>query len=164
MAGVQYQNADNINQTPVSLAAPLPVTNSVAGAAVTQANPLPTSSMALPSGATPLAISSGNVANAIASATLAAASGKTTYIRGFSITPGGATAAALVTATLVGLGNTLSFTVGAPAGVAVMGSSTIVNFGDGMPASAVNTAIVLSLPALGSGNTSASVSIWGYQL
>lgn len=161
---VNYLNPDNVNQTPVSAANPLPVTSSAGGAAVSTSNPMPVASNALPVGATALAISSGNVANAIASATLAAAASKTTYIKGLTITPGGATVAGLVTATLVGLGNTLSYTIGAPTGAGAAGAPFQVNFGDGLPASAANTAIVLSLPALGAGNTNASVTVWGYQL
>lgn len=124
-----------------------------------------TTPAAIPAGATAVSSSSGNVANASAIATLAAVVGKTTYVKGLTITPGGATAAALVTATLVGtLGGTLSYTMGAPTGAAVAGYPFMINFGDGIPASAVNTALVLTLPALGAGNTNASVSIWGYQL
>ena len=158
MAGiVSYLAADTLNQTPVSALTPLPVTGAGAGGAQAVA--------AVPVGGTAVQNSSGNVANAIATATLPAAVGKTTYIQGLLITPGGATTGALVTATLVGLGSTLSFTVGAPAGALLAGSPVFVDFGPGgRPSSAVNTAIVLSLPALGTGNTNASVSAWGYQL
>lgn len=158
MAGIiTFLAADAINETPVSAANPLPTTGPGAGGSIAIA--------AIPTGATLVASSSGNVANASAVATLPAASGKTTYIKGLTITPGGATAAALVSATLVGLGSTLTYTVGAPSGVAVSGLPLVVDFGPGgAPGSAVNTAIVLTLPALGAGNTNASVSAWGYQL
>jgi hypothetical protein len=33
-----------------------------------------------------------------------------------------------------------------------------------IPASATNTAIVVTLPALGAGNTNATVIAWGYRL
>lgn len=152
MTAIDYLAADNQNHTPVSAANPLPV-SSVGGSA------------AIPANGVAVANSSGNVANASAVATLAGAASKTTYIRGFTITPGGSTAAGIVTATLTGLlGGTLSFTIGSPAGAGVAGSPLQVSFGDGAPASAQNTAIVLTLPALGSGNTNASVSAWGYQL
>lgn len=165
MAGtVDYLAADNFNHVPVSAANPLPTTSASGGAAVSTANPLPVANAALPVGAVPLAVSSGNVANASAVATLPAAVGKTTYIKGFTITPGGVTVAAVVTATLTGVANTLSYTIGAPTGAGAAGPAVVVPFGDGIPASAVNTAIVLTLPALGGGNLNASVTAWGYQL
>ena len=43
-----------------------------------------------------IAASSGNVANAVATATLAAVAGRLTYVSGFEITGGGATAGSLV--------------------------------------------------------------------
>lgn len=117
----------------------------------------------VPAGATNVAASSGNVANATATATMPAVAGKTNYVAGFSITGGGATAAALVTATLSGIaGGPLSYTFGAPLGVAVEASPILVEFATPIPASAVNTAISISLPALGTGNTNAAVNIHGY--
>src|SRR5205085_5300644 len=118
----------------------------------------------VPSGATQLANSSGNVANASAVATLAGAAGKTTYIACMNISASGATSASVVTATLAGLlGGTASFTVSVVAG-ATLGVPTLnVSFNPPLPASAVNTAIVLTLPALGTGNTNATVSAWGFQ-
>lgn len=120
----------------------------------------------LPANATAVANSSGNVANSPAVATLAGVSNKTTYIQGLIITPGGATAAAVVTATLAGItGGPLSFTASAPSPAGNAGPVIIINFGvGGLPASTANTSIVLTLPALGTGNTNASVSAWGYQL
>lgn len=118
-----------------------------------------------PPGATPLHASSGNVANASAVATLAGAAGQTTYCTGFEITSGGATAAALVVATLAGvLGGTQSFIVGAVAGAALQNTPLTVEFNMPIPASAVNTAITLTLPALGAGNTNAAVTIHGFRI
>lgn len=122
-------------------------------------------SKATPNGATPLHSSSGNVANAPAVATLAAAAGLTNYVTGFTITGGGATAAALVLATLTGLlGGTASYVYGAVAGVASPNPVLQIDFSTPLPASAANTAIVLTLPALGAGNTNAVVELFGYQL
>lgn len=116
-----------------------------------------------PNQCTPAGAASGNVANAIASASLAAVAGKRAYVTGFEITAGGATAAALVLATLAGvLGGTKSYVFGAPAGAAVQGTPLIVSFKHPIPASAINTAITISLPALGAGNTNASVNIHGF--
>lgn len=108
--------------------------------------------------------SSGNVANASAVATLAAVAAKTTYIAGMTITGGGATAGSLVNATLAGLaGGTATYTFAAPAGATVGATPLVLAFNPPLPASAVNTAIVLTLPALGIGNLNAAVSAWGYQ-
>ena len=120
---------------------------------------------AYPTGATPISAASGNVANASAVATLAAVAGKTTYITAFQITGGGATAASLVSATLAGLlGGTATYTYGVVAGAVLKNPDIIVTFDLPLPASAVNTAIVLTLPALGVGNTNAAVAAQGFQL
>lgn len=122
---------------------------------------LPTT--ALPSDATSVSASSGNVTNAAAVATLAAVASKTNYLSGFQITAAGATAAACVNATVVGLlGGTRTYTFCAPAGVAVGATPLVVNFSPPLPASATNTAIVVTLPALGAGNTNAAASAQGY--
>lgn len=117
----------------------------------------------VPSGATNVAASSGNVANATATATLPAVAGKTNYVTGFSITGGGATTATLVTATLTGVvGGPLSYTFGAPAGVTTAALPLVVELETPIPGSAPNTAVSISLPALGAGNTNAAVNIHGY--
>lgn len=116
-----------------------------------------------PNQTTPVHAASGNVANAIAAASLAAVSGKTAWCTGFEITAGGATAAALVLATLAGIrGGTATYVYGAPAGAAVQGAPLCVKFQVPVPASAINTAITISLPALGVGNTNAAVVIHGF--
>lgn len=116
-----------------------------------------------PDQTTPAHAASGNVANATAAATLAAIPGKTAYCTGFEITGGGATAAALVTATLAGiLGGTATYIFGAPAGATVQATPLCVKLQVPIPASALNTAITLSLPALGAGNTNAAVTIHGF--
>jgi hypothetical protein len=108
--------------------------------------------------------SSGNVANAAAVATLAGAAGLTTYISGFRCDGGGATAAALVSPTVAGtLGGTMTFTFGAVAGAALPDTAIQINFTTPIPASAPNTAIVVTLPALGAGNLKAACSAWGYR-
>jgi hypothetical protein len=115
-------------------------------------------------GGTAVGASSGNVANASAAATLAAAAGVTNYLTGFTITFAGATAASVVTATVTGLlGGTQSFTIAVPAGATVGGVPFSCDLAIPHPASAVNTAIVLTLPALGAGNTNACVNIRGFQ-
>lgn len=108
---------------------------------------------------------SGNVANAAASAVLTGTATTTVYISGFTCTPGGATAAALVNITVTNtLGGTLTYTAGAPAGAAVMGTPINVQFNPPHPASAVNTAITVSMPALGAGNTNAACVATGFYM
>lgn len=113
---------------------------------------------------TPITAASGNVANASAAATLAAAASKTTYITGFEITASGATAAAVVSVTVTGtITGTLTYTFVFPAGATVAATPLIVEFALPIPGSAVNTAIVVTCPAGGAGNTNATVVAHGYQ-
>ena len=113
----------------------------------------------------PARYSSAEVANASAVATLPAVTGQTGFITGAEVYVGGATAGALVDLSITGLlGGTQVFPVSAPAGVALAGSPLILKFAPPIPASAVNTAIVATLPALGVGNVKALVVlIGGYQ-
>jgi hypothetical protein len=116
-------------------------------------------------GTTSLQASSGNVANASAVATLAAAAGKTNYLSNVIIAGAGATAASVVLATITGLlGGTVTIPVAVPAGVTTGIAPLVLNFNPPLPASAANTAIVVTLPALGAGNTNAAVTAAGYQL
>lgn len=117
------------------------------------------------SNGTAIGATSGNVANASAVATLAApGAGITNYLTGFEITFSGATAASVVVATVTGLlGGTRSYIVSVPAGATVGGTPLIVDFSTPIPASAANTAIVVTLPALGAGNTNACVNARGFK-
>lgn len=119
----------------------------------------------VPEGATPITAASGNVANGSAAATLAAAAGKFTYITGFQVTASGATGALAVSVTVVGVvTGTQTYTFVFPAGVAVAAQPLVVEFPEPVPSSAVNTAIVVTLPAGGAGNTNATVNAQGFQL
>lgn len=109
--------------------------------------------------------SSGNVAAATATATLPAVAGKTTYLSGIAITGAGATAPLVVNPTITGLaGGPMTLTYTAATGATVGNAPLLIDFDPDMPGSAVNTAIVLSCPSLGAGNTNNTVSLWGYQL
>lgn len=120
---------------------------------------------AYPPGAVVLNPSSGNVANASAVATLAAAAGTTTYITGFEITGAGATAGLVVNPTVVGtIGGTMTYTYAAATGALVANTPLIVEFNPAIPASAVNTTIVVTVPALGVGNTNSTVVTHGYRI
>lgn len=116
------------------------------------------------SDATPVAATSGVVSNTAAVATLAGAASVTTWLTGFEITAGGATAAGMVTVTAAGLlGGTLSWAFGVPAGVGDPARPLIVQLPAPIPASAVNTAIVITCPALGAGNTHACATAHGFR-
>lgn len=107
---------------------------------------------------------SGNVAAATATASLAAATGKVTYICGFSITSAGSTGAAVVNPTITGIiTGTMTFTYASVAGATLANQHLTVPFTPCMPAATPNTAIVVSMPTLGAGNTNTTVNAWGYQ-
>jgi hypothetical protein len=94
-------------------------------------------------------------------ATLAAAAGKTTYINGFYVSiahTASGTVAGQVTVT--GIGTTLNFLIAVSA---TYPGLVEVNFPDPIPASAVNTAIVVTAPTL-TGAGIGSVTAFGYQL
>jgi len=120
---------------------------------------------AYPPGSTPVVVASGNVANAAATATMPATAGVTNYITGFEVTGSGSTAGLPVTVTITGiLGGTLSYTYDFASGALVGNTPLVVDFRPGAPASAVNTAIVVSCPAGGVGNTNSTVVAHGYRL
>lgn len=145
---IHYRAADTLNSTPVSAATPLPVFQAAG---------------AMPPGATAVQASSGNVANASAIATLPAVAAKTNYLTGFQITAAGATVGLAVSVTITGLlGGTATHTFAAPAGSLVDANPLIVSFPYPLPASAANTAIVVTCPALGTGNTNATANVQGY--
>jgi hypothetical protein len=50
------------------------------------------------------------------------------------------------------------------AGATLKNGDLHITFNPPLPASADNTAIVLTLPSLGAGNTNAAVNVWGFQL
>lgn len=115
-------------------------------------------------GSTPITASSGNVAASAATATLAGAAGLTTYITGFEFTSSGATAASVVTITITGtISGTLHYTYAVAAGATLSNQPLVVQFSPAIPASAVNTSIVVSAPSLGAGNTNATMVAHGYR-
>lgn len=119
----------------------------------------------LPGGAVQISGASGSVAASVAAATLAAATGKTNYLTGFTVTAGGATAGVNVSLTITGLkGGTLTYVYTAPTGATVAGPVLNVQLNTPIPASAANVAIVVSLPSLGTGNLAAAVVATGFQV
>lgn len=112
----------------------------------------------------PMLVQSADVANNTAAAALAAVVGKTNYMTGFMINGSGATAALTVVVTVTGLAvGSLNFIYCAAAGVAVMNTPLIINFDKPLPASAPNTAITVSCPALGTGAAHNVATIIGFQ-
>jgi len=111
-----------------------------------------------------IAGASGNVANATATATLTVTAGQRAFMCSFSITGGGATAGALVNATITGLtGGTQTFVVGVATGVTVGNAPIVFDINPCVPAASVGTNIVLTVPALGAGNTNSAATITGYR-
>lgn len=101
-------------------------------------------------------------ANTSNSATLSAVAAQTNYITGFTVTTQGGTGAAAGAVTVTGVkGGTLTFEVGAAASNPVQ---FIHTFPQPLPASAVNTAIVVNVPALGANTGAAACTVYGYVL
>ena len=112
-----------------------------------------------------LVSSSANVAALTATATLAAASGLMNYVCGILVTGAGATAASVIHPTLTGLnGGTINYTMAIVAGATLTQPELKDAFYPCQPATALNTAITLSVPSFGTGNTDTTVNIWGYRL
>lgn len=101
-------------------------------------------------------------------ATLPAATGKITYICGFYYTGTNATAANTATAlTITGtISGTMTFGFPTLAAAATVPNTYPIDeeFMPCIAASAINTAIVVTGPALGTGATQATLTAWGYQL
>jgi hypothetical protein len=117
------------------------------------------------SGLTPVTGSSANVANASAVATLTATATTTAHITGFQCTATGATAASAKAVTVAGvITGTMNYTVAPPAGATLGMTPLIVSFPIPVPASAVNTNIVVTMAALGAGNTNATCAAQGFLL
>lgn len=119
-----------------------------------------------------VAASSGVVLNTAGTATLPASAGKVTYIQGITISSSPATSANVLTVTVTGLatsaGGTLHFlvnigtTVGSITGVP---DPQHIPFPLPLPASAQNTAIVVTIPAAGGGNNGGcAVVAYGFQV
>lgn len=113
----------------------------------------------------------GSAQNATAganTATLASASGKTAWITGFDVTGTGATTGSGINVTVTGLasgaGSTLNYGLQVPAGVtaALTGGGLFIKYDKPLPASALNTNILVTCPSFGSGNTAASVNVYGF--
>lgn len=111
-----------------------------------------------------ISASSGNKAAAAATVTLAATANKTNFLAGFDVTGAGATAASVITITVGGLkAGTLTYEITVPAGATTAIQPLQVRFPYPLPASAQNTAITLTVPSFGAGNTNAAACLYGFQ-
>ena len=124
-----------------------------------------TAASVYPYGAVALSEGSANVANASGVATLTGTTTTTVYISGFQMTDAGATAGSTATVTVAGLlGGTRSFTYAFATGAVIANTPLNVRFSPPLPASAVNTAIVVTCPASGTGGTNNTVNAQGFYL
>jgi hypothetical protein len=118
-----------------------------------------------PPNATPISASATGTTGAVV-ATLAAVAGKTTYICGWSYQGSDATAGqsgtVVISGTITGSLNFAYPTLAAGATTPQPGPLGNL-FTPCVPASAANTTIVVTSPALGAGATVAAVSAWGFQ-
>src|SRR5262249_50052178 len=123
--------------------------------------------MPAPADGIQLSATSGVVSNASAVATLAGAVGRLTYISGFQIWALGATGASVASPTVAGIvGGTIVTFFSVVAGVALPCQPFPLDFKFPMPvpANGLNTAIVVTCPALGAGNTTTIVNAQGFQI
>ncbi|SRR5229473_2526861 len=117
----------------------------------------------LPSGATPLTGVFSGADTASAAATLTVTAGKTGYITGFSVSGLGATGATTVIVAITGPTNTLSYSYVFVAGATLPNTPILFNFNTPIPASAVSTNIVVTVPG-SAGNTATQINVWGFQV
>jgi hypothetical protein len=159
---VKYSIGGTLDETAVGVVIMTPGSDAAQGSTD---NPTVVASTPYPSGAVALSAGSAVVANASAAATLTGTATTTVYISGFEITGAGATVGLPVTVTVAGLlGGTRSFIYSFAAGALVANTPLIVRFNPPLPASAVNTAIVVTCPAGGAGNTANTANAQGFYL
>ena len=113
----------------------------------------------MPNTAAQTETSATTAAGASINATVPAVAGKTSWITGFDVTLGTGTAAA-GTVTVTGLANQLNYVVATPAAGANVYS---IRFAQPIPASAVNAAITVTVPAIGGASAVNAVNVFGYQ-
>lgn len=115
-----------------------------------------------------LKVASANGAAQTNAPAFAAVAGKTNYLAGFDVNGSGATGASVILVTITGLlGGTIVYALPVVAGVAAPvnpNGGLSIRFPYPIPASAVNTAITVSCPTFGSGNTAASVNMYGFYI
>lgn len=120
--------------------------------------------ISIPLGSVVVNASSGNVAAAVATATMAAPPSGANYVTALAITGAGATAPSVVVATLTGIvGGPFSYILAVPTGATAGMTPIFRQFP--FPLKGIDgTAITLSMPSLGVGNTNAAVNLSGFRL
>jgi hypothetical protein len=116
-----------------------------------------------PSPAQTIQQSTASGTNASIQGIIPAAAGKWSYLTGFVVSGLGATAAGTINVSVTGILQTMTIVVTIPAGVALAISPLVVFLPIPLRSSAVNTAIVVTVPAFGAGNTAEYVWAGGYQ-
>lgn len=108
-------------------------------------------------------VSTGTGAASTATATLTSGPGRTAFITGFVVYGLGATAGQASAVTVTGIqGGTQTYQFNVPTGATVAATPMQINFPMPLPASAVNTNIVVSVASFGAGNTTSGVTAYGY--
>lgn len=159
---VKYGIGGTLDETAVGVVIMTPDSASPQGST---GNPTVVSETPYPSGAVALSAGSAVVANASAVATLTGTATTTVYLSGFEITGAGATAGLPVTVTVAGLlGGTRSFIYTFSVGATIPNTPLTAQFNPPLPASAVNTPIVVTCPAGGAGNTANTANAQGFYL
>ena len=114
-------------------------------------------------GVTPLVTGSGNQANAEAKVTLTGTPSNIVYLCGLVVTGGGGSAEKIVLVTVAGLlGGTRSFCYAFRDDPQAVNEPLILHFDPPLPAADVNTPIVITCPAGGTGNLYNMVFAHGY--
>lgn len=113
--------------------------------------------------AVPVLVTASGGANATVVATMPALPGWVNVIQGYDVSGSGATAGAIFDITLGGCGVAISHKVSVPAGATLL-SERNVRFPNGISATGANTAITVTLPALGLGSTAATINVYGYRV
>ena|SRR5579862_4523311 len=127
---------------------------------------LPTAEVSafLPSGATQQIKSSGNKSAATGTATIPATSGAFSYLEGFEVTGSGATSSSVIQVVVTDGTWTVTYDMVVPAGVLVGATALAIRFARPLKSTAANTAISVTMPSFGSGNTNSCVNAVGYTL
>jgi hypothetical protein len=95
--------------------------------------------------------------------TLSGFVGRSTYLQGFTVSGGGATATSVINITVTGLQTTLNFDLTIP----VVGGAGVLlqqTFNPPLQSSGLNTSITVNVPSFGAGNLNAAASAWGYAI
>ncbi len=98
---------------------------------------------------------------------LPATAGKTNFIEGFDVTGGGATAASIIEISITGAaGGTMYFEMNILAGATGPCNAQgglFIRFPEPIPATGANTAITVTVPSFGAGNTKSACTVYGFQ-